>query len=68
MPQSSQSRTGTRAARKSQERADGVSQATHGIKDLVSQLKRDRIISAAIDLFYTQGYTQTTLDQVAKSL
>jgi AcrR family transcriptional regulator len=68
MPQSSQSRAGTRAARKSQRRVGGGSQATEGIKDLVSQLKRDRIISAAIDLFYTQGYAQTTLDQVARSL
>jgi AcrR family transcriptional regulator len=68
MPQSSTSRTGTRAARKSRQQVGGGSQAGHGIKDLVSQLKRDRIISAAIDLFYTQGYTQTTLDQVAKSL
>ncbi len=38
------------------------------MRDLVSQLKRERIVSAAIDLFYRQGYSQTTLDQVAKSL
>jgi TetR/AcrR family transcriptional regulator, cholesterol catabolism regulator len=39
-----------------------------GLRDLVSQLKRERIVSAAIDLFYRQGYGQTTLDQVAKAL
>lgn len=68
MPQSPRSRAGTRAARKSTARAGNGSQTSEGIRDLVSQLKRDRIISAAIDLFYTQGYAQTTLDQVAKSL
>ncbi len=36
--------------------------------DLVSQLKRDRIVSAAVDLFYRQGYAGTTLDEVAKAL
>ena len=56
----------TAGARKPRQQVGGRS--PYGIKDLVSQLKRDRIISAAIDLFYTQGYTQTTLDQVAKSL
>ncbi len=41
---------------------------TEGIRDLVSQLKRERILSAAIALFYEQGYAQTTLDQIAKAL
>lgn len=66
MPQSSQTRSRARGGRKPRQRVGG--QVTEGIKDLVSQLKRDRIISAAIDLFYSQGYTHTTLDQVAKSL
>ncbi len=38
------------------------------MRDLVSQLKRDRIVAAAIELFYRQGYVRTTLDQVAASL
>ena len=42
--------------------------APEGLRDLVSQLKRDRIVSAAVDLFYRQGYAGTTLDQVAKAL
>lgn len=37
-------------------------------QDLVSQLKRERIVSAAIDLFYAQGFARTTLDEVAKAL
>lgn len=38
------------------------------MRDLVSQLKRDRIVSAAADLFYGKGYAGTTLDEVAKAL
>ena len=41
---------------------------TERIRVLVSELKRERILSAAIDLFYEQGYARTTLDQVARSL
>lgn len=39
-----------------------------GISELVQRLKRDRIVSAAVDLFYTQGYGKTTLDEVAQAL
>ncbi len=42
--------------------------APHSMRDLVSQLKRDRIVSAAVELFYRQGYAGTTLDEVAKAL
>jgi AcrR family transcriptional regulator len=31
-------------------------------------LKRERIVAAAVDLFYKQGYGKTTLDQVASEL
>lgn len=55
------------ARRKSRSQAS-TTVAPDGIRDLVSQLKRERIVSAAIDLFYRQGYGRTTLDQVAKSL
>lgn len=39
-----------------------------GIRDLVSRLKRERILSAAVDLFYERGFARTTLDEVARSL
>ncbi len=38
------------------------------IRDAVSRLKRERIMSAAVDLFYRQGYGRTTLEQVADAL
>ena len=47
---------------------EGVRESKEGIRDLVSQLKRERILAAAVELFYSQGYAKTTLDQVAKSL
>ena len=38
------------------------------IRDAVSRLKRERIMAAAVDLFYRQGYGHTTLEQVADML
>jgi TetR/AcrR family transcriptional regulator, cholesterol catabolism regulator len=38
------------------------------LREAVIQLKRERIVAAAIDLFYRQGYARTTLDQVAEAL
>lgn len=38
------------------------------IRDAVSRLKRDRIVAAAVELFYAQGYGRTTLEQVADAL
>ncbi len=38
------------------------------IRDAVNRLKRERILAAAVDLFYRQGYGRTTLDQVADAL
>ena len=38
------------------------------IRDAVSRLKRERILAAAVDLFYRQGYGHTTLEQVADML
>lgn len=57
-----------RPARKPVKRKAEPRPQPEGIRDLVSQLKRERILSAAIALFYEQGYAQTTLDQVAKAL
>jgi AcrR family transcriptional regulator len=38
------------------------------IKDEVAALKRERIVSAAVDLFYDSGYEHTTLEAVAERL
>ena len=38
------------------------------IRDAVWRLKSERIVAAAVDLFYKQGYTKTTLDQVAEAI
>ncbi len=44
------------------------SEATEDIRDAVSRLKRERILAAAVELFYHQGYGRTTLEQVADTL
>lgn len=38
------------------------------IKDEVVAFKRERIVDAAVDLFYAHGYDNTTLDAVARRL
>ena len=38
------------------------------IKDEVAALKRERIVSAAVELFYERGYEHTTLEAVADRL
>jgi AcrR family transcriptional regulator len=49
-------------------RRPATADAPEDIRDAVSRLKRERILSAAVDLFYHQGYGRTTLEQVADSL
>jgi AcrR family transcriptional regulator len=39
-----------------------------GIRDEVAALKRERIIEAAVELFYERGYENTTLEAVAERL
>jgi AcrR family transcriptional regulator len=39
-----------------------------GIKDEVAALKRERIVNAAVELFYEWGYEHTTLEAVAERL
>lgn len=39
--------------------------APEHIRDAVWRLKRERIVATAVDLFYDQGYSNTTLEQVA---
>ncbi|MBL8584386.1 MAG: TetR family transcriptional regulator [Rhizobiaceae bacterium] len=41
---------------------------TIGIRDEIAALKRTRILAAAADLFYDNGYENTTLDAVAERL
>lgn len=41
---------------------------TLGIKDEVAALKRERTLTAAVELFYERGYENTTLDAVAEQL
>ena len=38
------------------------------IRDAVSRLKRERIISTAVDLFFSQGFGNTTLEAVAEKM
>ncbi len=45
-----------------------MSQAKLGIRDEIAALKRTRILSAAADLFYENGYENATLDAVAERL
>lgn len=46
----------------------GNPDAPEDIRDAVSRLKRERIVAAAVELFYHQGYTRTTLEQVADAI
>lgn len=45
-----------------------TSSAGQAIRDEVMTLKRTRIIDAAVDLFFKNGYDNTTLEAVAESL
>lgn len=38
------------------------------IREAVMSLKRERIVAAAVDLFYRNGFGHTTLDQVAEQM
>ena len=44
------------------------SPSSSSVKDEVAAFKRERIVAAAIDLFYERGYDKTTLDAVASVL
>lgn len=41
---------------------------TENIRDAVWRLKSERVVAAAVNLFYHQGYSRTTLEQVADAL
>ena len=57
----------TKATVKTRRSPGGASEQEH-IRDAVSRLKSERIVSAAVELFYTQGFTNTTLEQVADAI
>jgi AcrR family transcriptional regulator len=57
----------TKAPVKTRRSPGGASEQEH-IRDAVSRLKSERIVSAAVELFYTQGFTNTTLEQVADAI
>ena len=38
------------------------------IREAVTHLKRERIIAVAVELFYSKGFGNTTLDTVAKRM
>ena len=57
----------TKATVKPRRSPGGASEQEH-IRDAVSRLKSERIVSAAVELFYTQGFTNTTLEQVADAI
>ncbi len=42
--------------------------APEDIRDAVSRLKRERIIATAVELFYSQGLSNTTLEAVAERM
>ena len=42
--------------------------APEDIRDAVARLKRERIIATAVELFYKQGLSNTTLEQVADQM
>ena len=58
----------SRAATSPDRKATPSADAPESLRDAVQRLKRESIVAAAVDLFYHQGYGQTTLDQVAQRL
>jgi TetR/AcrR family transcriptional regulator, cholesterol catabolism regulator len=61
------SRSTRASSSKSPRRAASASEP-QDVREAVTRLKRDRIVAAAVELFYHQGYGRTTLDQVADAL
>jgi len=49
-------------------RSIGNPDAPEDIRDAVTRLKREHIVAAAVELFYHQGYTRTTLEEVARAI
>ncbi len=67
-PAQKPARSRTRAVIPSDRQATPSADAPESLRDAVQRLKRESIVAAAVDLFYHQGYGQTTLDQVAQRL
>jgi TetR/AcrR family transcriptional regulator, cholesterol catabolism regulator len=60
-------KTARRGAR-SRRGAPGDAGVPEDIRDAVNRLKRERIIATAVELFYDQGLSNTTLEAVAEKL
>ena len=68
-PTAAAGRAAARAARRDiAYRATPNADAPEDIRDAVWRLKRERIVATAVELFYNQGLTNTTLEQVAQAL
>lgn len=46
----------------------GPAPAAGDVRDAVSRLKRESIVSAAVEVFYHKGYAKTTLEEVADAM
>jgi AcrR family transcriptional regulator len=57
-----------RAVRRPARRISTSDGSSTSIREAVVALKRERIVTAAVDLFYERGYESTTLDAVAERL
>lgn len=67
-PQTAQASVAKRRGRPPLSRSAGVEDLPNDIRGAVARLKRDRIVLAAVELFYHQGYERTTLEQVADAM
>ena len=45
-----------------------ITQKATSVRDEVSELKREKILQSAVDLFYSNGYLPTTMDAIAESI
>ena len=65
---SSETQVAKRRGRPPLKRAHAGEYLPDDIRGAVAKLKRDRIVAAAVELFYRQGYERTTLEQVADAM
>lgn len=45
-----------------------ITQKAPSVRDEVSELKREKILQSAVDLFYAHGYLPTTMDAIAEAI
>ena len=61
-------KTPDRKGREPSKRSLAAIPAVEDIRDAVSRLKRERIVSTAVELFYSDGFGNTTLEAVAEKM